>query len=115
MLLYAVAAVFVEDEHGQVALQLRELGEELTLTVPEEALSLVCVHERGDGTPLHADWSVYRYRAGKLLDAAVVMEGQGIGRFGVSALTSETLEGRPVHPVIREIFADYLRARGAQP
>ena len=146
MPLYAVAAVFVEDELGRVALQLRdniptirdpnhwslwggqvelgetplaaaarELGEELTLAVPEEALTLVCEHERGHGTPFHADWSVYRYRAGKSLDDAVVMEGQGLGRFGVSALTSETLEGRPVHPVIREVLADYLRARGAKP
>jgi 8-oxo-dGTP diphosphatase len=146
MPLYAVAAVFVEDEHGQVALQLRddiptirwpnhwslwggqvepgetplaaaarELGEELTLAVPEEALTLVCEHVRGEGTPFHADWRLYRYRAGKALADAVVMEGQGLGRFDVSVLTDETLDGRPVHPVIREVLADYLRARGAQP
>lgn len=138
---YAVAAVFVEDELGRVALQLRddipairfpnhwslwggkveqgethvaaavrELGEELTLSVPATALTLICEHERGHGTPFHAAWNVYRNLAGKLLDNAVVMEGQGMGRFGIGALASETLEGRPVHPVIREVLAHYLRA-----
>lgn len=142
---YAVAAVFVEDELGRVALQLRddiptirfpnhwslwggkveqdetplaaavrELGEELTLTVQEDALTRVCERERGEGTPFHADWHVYRYCAGKTLDHAVVMEGQGLRRFDVSMLTDEWLDGRPVHPVIRETLSDYLRARGAQ-
>ncbi len=114
---YAVAAVFVEGEQGETpsAEAVREFGEELTLSVPEDALTLVCEHVRGEGMPCYADWHVYRYRTGKLLDDAVDMEGQGMGRFYVDALTSEMLNGRPVHPVTREILADYLRARGAQP
>lgn len=93
-------------EAGETPIEgaIREVQEELTLNVAQDALRFFrsIVLESPART-----WHAFFWHAGNIVDAAIVMEGQRLGHFFVDEIAAGTLEGRPVHPVMLRLLDDF--------
>lgn len=132
---FQIATVFIEDAAGRLVLQLRddkpdiphpghwgpwggrvEDGENVVegaaREVREELTLNVQVHELRYFTSKvlespAREWHAFFWHAGDAVNDAVVTEGQRLGCFFVHEITSGTLEGRPVHPVLLSLLDAY--------
>ena len=130
-----IAGVFIEDDAGQLVLQLRddiptishpshwsiwggrveegespieaaarEVREELTLNVTHDALQFVT---SGISISPPREWYAFYWKAGAVVDHAIVTEGQKMGRFTLDEIKTGVLEGRPVIPWILRTFEEF--------